>query len=101
MFDNQPYKSLKIRHPIFSLSLAGLSQLEGVAVREAALDGHRDQKVCTTKAIFSSWSGSFPQQVMHAVARQYITTQAWEDCQRAASCLPLAPLMKDLSGFGP
>ena len=42
-------------------SLARLSQLEGVAARETALDGHRDQKVCTTNAIFSSRCRSFPQ----------------------------------------
>ena len=33
--------------------LARLSQLEGVAAREGALDGHRGQKVCTTELSFS------------------------------------------------
>lgn len=33
-------------------SLARLSQLEGVATWEAAPEGHRGQKVCTTGAMF-------------------------------------------------
>src|SRR5690349_10796621 len=42
-----------------------------------------------------------PKQVMHAVARQYIAAQAWKNARRAAAGLPLAPLLKDLRGFGP
>jgi hypothetical protein len=40
-------------------------------------------------------------QVVHTVTGQYITTQAWENCRRAASWLTLSPLVKDFSGFGP
>src|SRR5271157_817010 len=62
-----PRRDTPTRRPADTLprrTLAGLSQLEGVAAREAALDGHRDQKVCTTKAIFSLWSRSLPQELL-------------------------------------
>src|SRR5271165_3313173 len=56
--EKQPTDRRRRHHYLRDGALAGLSQLEGVAAREAALDGHRDQKVCTTKAIFSLWSRS-------------------------------------------
>ena len=57
--------------------LTGLSQLEGVAAREAALDGHRDQKVCTTKAIFSLWSRSLPQELLRGGRWAWLVRLSW------------------------
>jgi hypothetical protein len=44
--------------------LAGLSLLEGSSTREGAPNAHRDQKVCTTGAMFYFCSKSFRRELM-------------------------------------
>ena len=44
--------------------LARLSLLEGFSTREGALNGHRNQKVCTTGTMFYFCSKSFRRELM-------------------------------------
>ena len=46
------------------LALARLSLLEGFSTREGALNGHRNQKVCTTGTMFYFCSKSFRRELM-------------------------------------